>query len=49
MNANFGLLEPLEHAPKDKFKKKAALAERALVHMEDFAGHARDHRVHCVS
>jgi methylenetetrahydrofolate--tRNA-(uracil-5-)-methyltransferase len=49
MNANFGLMEPLEHAPKDKFKKKEALAERAMSHMEEFARHARDTRVHCVS
>ncbi|HKA59634.1 MAG TPA: methylenetetrahydrofolate--tRNA-(uracil(54)-C(5))-methyltransferase (FADH(2)-oxidizing) TrmFO [Gemmatimonadales bacterium] len=38
MNANFGLTEPLEKAPKDKFKKKEALAERALAHMKEFAG-----------
>jgi len=37
MNANFGLLEPLAHAPKDKFKKREALAERALGEMEKFA------------
>jgi methylenetetrahydrofolate--tRNA-(uracil-5-)-methyltransferase len=37
MNANFGLMEPLEGAPKDKFKKKEALAARALAHMEEFA------------
>jgi methylenetetrahydrofolate--tRNA-(uracil-5-)-methyltransferase len=49
MNANFGLMEPLEHAPQDKFKKKEALAARALAHMEEFARHARDQRVHCVS
>ena len=49
MNANFGLMEPLEHAPKDKFKKKEALAQRAIAHMEEFARNARDTRVHCVS
>ena len=49
MNANFGLMDPLANAPKDKFKKKEALAERAMAHMEEFARHARDHRVHCVS
>ena len=38
MNANFGLLEPLERAPKDKAKKKAMLAERALAAMRAFAG-----------
>jgi methylenetetrahydrofolate--tRNA-(uracil-5-)-methyltransferase len=36
MNANFGLIEPLENAPKDKFKKKEALAERALRDMKAF-------------
>ncbi len=38
MNANFGLMEPLPNAPRDKFKKKEALAERALAHMTEFAG-----------
>jgi methylenetetrahydrofolate--tRNA-(uracil-5-)-methyltransferase len=38
MNANFGLMEPLANAPRDKFKKKAALAERALQEMTGFAG-----------
>ena len=37
MNANFGLLEPLTNPPRDKFKKKEALAERALREMEKFA------------
>ena len=36
MNANFGLLEPLANPPRDKFKKKEALAARALAHMEAF-------------
>jgi methylenetetrahydrofolate--tRNA-(uracil-5-)-methyltransferase len=36
MNANFGLVEPLENGPRDKFKKKEALAERALAQMKDF-------------
>ena len=36
MNANFGLMEPMEHAPKDKFKKKEALAERAQRDMAEF-------------
>jgi methylenetetrahydrofolate--tRNA-(uracil-5-)-methyltransferase len=36
MNANFGLIEPLENAPKDKFKKKEALAARALRDMKAF-------------
>ena len=49
MNANFGLMEPLENGPKDKFKKKEVFAQRALAHMEAFARHARNHRVHCVS
>ncbi len=38
MNANFGLMEPLPNPPRDKFKKKEALAERALGHMTEFAG-----------
>ena len=37
MNANFGLMEPLDHPPRDKFKKKEALAERAIGEMEKFA------------
>ena len=37
MNANFGLLEPLEHTPRDKQRKKAELAERALAAMTGFA------------
>jgi len=37
MNANFGLLEPMANPPRDKFKKKEALAERALREMEKFA------------
>ena len=37
MNANFGLMEPLENAPRDKFKRKEALAERALREMGPFA------------
>ncbi len=37
MNANFGLVEPLENPPRDKFKKKEALAARALKEMAQFA------------
>jgi methylenetetrahydrofolate--tRNA-(uracil-5-)-methyltransferase len=37
MNANFGLLPPLEQPPRDKAKKKALLAERALAAMAQFA------------
>ncbi len=37
MNANFGLLDPLERVPKDKVKKKLQLAERALADMKAFA------------
>ena len=37
MNANFGLLEPLERPVKDKQRKKVLLAERALEEMERFA------------
>jgi methylenetetrahydrofolate--tRNA-(uracil-5-)-methyltransferase len=36
MNANFGLMEPLEHPPRDRFEKKEALAERALREMVAF-------------
>src|SRR3989449_1829042 len=38
MNANFGLMQPLEPPVRDKFKKKEALATRALEHMREFAG-----------
>jgi methylenetetrahydrofolate--tRNA-(uracil-5-)-methyltransferase len=38
MNANFGLLPPLDHAPRDRAKKKAQLVERALAAMRAFAG-----------
>jgi methylenetetrahydrofolate--tRNA-(uracil-5-)-methyltransferase len=41
MNANFGLIEPLENAPRDKFKKKEMLAQRALKDMEQFCSHAK--------
>jgi methylenetetrahydrofolate--tRNA-(uracil-5-)-methyltransferase len=37
MNANFGLVRPLESVPRDKAKKKAMLAERALADMAAFA------------
>jgi len=37
MNANFGLLEPLERPVKDKQKKKELLVERALRDMDTFA------------
>ena len=37
MNANFGLMEPLVDPPRDKFKKKEALAERAMKQMARFA------------
>ena len=37
MNANFGLLEPLENVPRDKRRKKEQLAERALAAMTAFA------------
>lgn len=42
MNANFGLMEPLENAPKDKFKKKEALAERAMTEMARFVDVLQD-------
>ena len=37
MNANFGLLEPLESPPRDKLKRRDLLVERALAHMDAFA------------
>jgi len=37
MNANFGLMEPLDPPVRDKFKKKELLAERALREMGVFA------------
>ncbi|HEU5262461.1 MAG TPA: methylenetetrahydrofolate--tRNA-(uracil(54)-C(5))-methyltransferase (FADH(2)-oxidizing) TrmFO [Gemmatimonadales bacterium] len=37
MNANFGLLEPLERPVADKQRRKALLAERALADIERFA------------
>src|SRR2546425_950581 len=37
MNANFGLMQPLDAPVRDKFKKKEALAERALKDMKGFA------------
>jgi len=36
MNANFGLLEPLERPPRDKQQKREQLVERALHDMEAF-------------
>jgi len=38
MNANFGLLEPLERQVKDKQKKRELLVQRALADMDAFAG-----------
>jgi len=40
MNANFGLLAPLDDPPRDKRVKKERLAERALRDMADFAREA---------
>jgi len=37
MNANFGLIDPLDSPPRDKAKKKQLLAERALSDMRVFA------------
>jgi len=37
MNANFGLLPPLERPERDRAKRKAALADRALAAMREFA------------
>ncbi len=40
MNANFGLLPPLERPARDKRKKRMQLAERALTAMREFAATA---------
>jgi len=40
MNANFGLLDPLERPVKDKVKKKELLAARALAEIELFTSNA---------
>jgi len=37
MNANFGLLEPLERPVRDKARKKELLVERALAEIDHFA------------
>jgi methylenetetrahydrofolate--tRNA-(uracil-5-)-methyltransferase len=37
MNANFGLLEPLDRVVKDKTKRRDLLVERALAEMDAFA------------
>jgi len=37
MNANFGLLAPLEKPPKDRQRRKQALVDRALAAIEEFA------------
>ena len=42
MNANFGLLEPLDRVPRDKAEKKARLAERALADLRAFAARAAE-------
>jgi methylenetetrahydrofolate--tRNA-(uracil-5-)-methyltransferase len=36
MNANLGLLEPLARPPRDKARRKEALAARALADMAEF-------------
>ena len=36
MNANFGILKPLEKTVRDKKLRYAALAERALKNMKNF-------------
>ena len=42
MNANFGILKPLEKTVRDKKLRYAALAERALATMENFVKKLRD-------
>jgi methylenetetrahydrofolate--tRNA-(uracil-5-)-methyltransferase len=41
MNANFGLLPPLDDPPRERARKKALLAERALLAMERFTAEIR--------
>jgi len=43
MNANFGLVEPLETPVKDKMKRKEALVERAMRDIETFADQLKVH------
>src|SRR6266705_6298167 len=45
MNANFGLLEPLERLVRDKQKKKELLVERALRDIERFAEQVGTHTI----
>ncbi len=47
MNANFGLMDPLANPPRDKFKKKEAMAERAMREMEQFAASVRSQAEAC--
>lgn len=42
MNANFGILSPLEKVVRDKKQRYAYLAERALKNIQDFAKNSRD-------
>jgi methylenetetrahydrofolate--tRNA-(uracil-5-)-methyltransferase len=44
MNANFGLLDPLDPPVKDKAKKRERLAERAVAEMERFVNAERGMR-----
>jgi methylenetetrahydrofolate--tRNA-(uracil-5-)-methyltransferase len=37
MNANFGLLPPLDAPPRDKRRRKQLMADRSLAAMETFA------------
>jgi methylenetetrahydrofolate--tRNA-(uracil-5-)-methyltransferase len=41
MNANFGLLEPLERPVRDRPRRTAQLVERALAAMDRFAERVR--------
>lgn len=42
MNANFGLLPPLDRPPRERERRHVALAERALAAMRDFARSMRE-------
>jgi methylenetetrahydrofolate--tRNA-(uracil-5-)-methyltransferase len=46
MNANFGLVEPLEEAVRDKKLKRERIAERALAEMERWKTEVVEDRVH---
>ena len=44
-NITFGIIEPLERAPRDKAAKKVAISQRALRDLDGWAGSRRGHAV----